>query len=73
MSQCLHTENIFSSADVYTQQFAITAGLWHNERMKLRLKSLRVERHLTIDQLADLSFFPPISERKQNMNSKSTY
>lgn len=33
----------------------MSAGLWHNERMKLNLKTMRTDRGLTIDQLADLS------------------
>jgi transcriptional regulator with XRE-family HTH domain len=55
MQLCLHTANIHSRADVCSQQFAITAGLWHSDRMRLKLKTIRTERHLTIDQLADLT------------------
>lgn len=55
MTQCLHKANICASRDVYTQQFAMTAGVWHNERMKLKLKSMRSSRGLTIDQLADMT------------------
>lgn len=55
MSQCLHDENISATRSVYTGQFAFAAGIWQSERMKLKLKSLRLDRGLTIDQLADLS------------------
>jgi transcriptional regulator with XRE-family HTH domain len=55
MAQSLHEANFCASPELYTGQFAFSAGLWQNVRMKLRLKMLRKERHLTIDQLADIS------------------
>lgn len=55
MEHRLHSVNILARPSVYTQQFAIADGICQTVSMKLKLKSLRSERKLTIEQLADLS------------------
>lgn len=55
MTISLHRANIGASRKVCPQQFAFACGIWQADRMKLKLKNLRLDRGLTIDQLADLS------------------
>lgn len=55
MLRSLHDANKSASRTVYTGQLAFCAGINQDSRMKMRLKSLRNARSMTIDQLAEIS------------------